>query len=133
MRNKDVKRFVLDGRRLSCPQKTCNQAFFDDVVVPCWERSPSKRPTFEVLESMIARRLKAVLQDYRKSKLRFRTHMRRRVIAKSSHGESNNTSNNYAGRSRNYGSTSHLTTDTTATYDVADNSGNGTAVRDEAA
>lgn len=133
MRNKDVKRFVLDGKRLRCPRKTCDQTFFDDVVIPCWERSPSKRPTFEALESKIARRLKAVLQDYRKSKLRFRTHMRRRVIANSGHNDINNgDSYDQADDSGNYGSVPQSTTGAPATYDVAGNAELGATSSEEA-
>ena len=52
MRNKDVKRFVGDGKRMECPPE-CDEGFYRDVILPCWEANPARRPTFAELEVIV--------------------------------------------------------------------------------
>jgi serine/threonine protein kinase len=81
MRNKDVKKYVLDGNILPCPGGLCSDKVYNDVIAPCWTAKPKDRISFAELEMRLGRHVKDSLHSFRKSKMRFKTNTRRRVIA----------------------------------------------------
>mmetsp|Transcript_32391 Transcript_32391/g.84786 ORF Transcript_32391/g.84786 Transcript_32391/m.84786 type:complete len:339 (+) Transcript_32391:1-1017(+) len=81
MRNKNVKKFVLDGHRLECPDE-CDSVFFDQVIKPCWAERPKNRPSFQDLNKLIEMFLKRALKNHTSRKVRFKTHLSNRVTVK---------------------------------------------------
>jgi hypothetical protein len=96
MRNKEVKKFVLGGGRLPCPEE-CEPAIFNQIVAPCFIESPKNRPSFDVLGKRIEQFLKRAMKNHTSRKVRFKTHLAGRVTVntdKSDHGNDHQDSGN---------------------------------------